>query len=152
HDGCVQVSERRGGGRGGKGVRREVHGPNRGDRSSLRGGDALLEHAPLFSQRRLVTHPRRHTTHPRPDPRACKRVTINVVDEEQPVPANTAVFALLVTEEFGHGQTGQRDAQTVTRRLVHLTVHHRDLRVLEVVLVDNARLDHLVIEVVTFAG
>ena len=58
---------------------------------------------------------------------------------------------LLVAEVLGHRQAGERDAQAVARRLVHLAVHHRDLRVREV-LVDDARLDHLVVEVVAFAG
>jgi len=44
------------------------------------------------------------------------------------------------------------DAQTVARRLVHLTVHHGHLGVRQIVLVDDARLDHLVIEVIAFAG
>ena len=63
-----------------------------------------------------------------------------------------AVLAHFVAEVFGHRETGERDAQAVARRLVHLAVHHRDLGVLEVVLVDDARLDHLVIEVVAFAS
>src|SRR5690606_12166017 len=65
-------------------------------------------------------------------------VTVDVVDEQQ------YVFAFL-TEFLGHGQTGQGDAQTVTRRLVHLTVHHRYL-------VQNVGVLHLVIEVVTFTS
>ena len=59
---------------------------------------------------------------------------------------------LLVAEVLGHRQAGERDAQAVARRLVHLAVDHRDLGVLQVVLVDDARLDHLVIEVVALAG
>src|SRR5690606_11584625 len=50
-----------------------------------------------------------------------------------------------LTEFLGHGQAGQGDAQTVTRRLVHLTVHHRNL-------VQNVGVLHLVIEVVTFTS
>ncbi len=44
------------------------------------------------------------------------------------------------------------DAQTIAGRLVHLPVDHGHLGVGEMVLVDDARLDHLVIEVVAFAG
>ena len=53
---------------------------------------------------------------------------------------------------LGHGQAGQGDARTGARRLVHLAVDQRHLRLGEVLQVDDARLDHLVIEVVAFAG
>ena len=46
----------------------------------------------------------------------------------------------------------EADAQAVARRLVHLAVHHRDLGVRQVLLVDDARFHHLVIEVVALAG
>src|SRR5690606_26025364 len=51
----------------------------------------------------------------------------------------------IVAETLGHGQTGQRHAQTVARRLVHLTEHHRDL-------VENVGVLHLVVEVVALTG
>ncbi len=57
-----------------------------------------------------------------------------------------------VTEGFGDGQAGQRDAQAVARRLVHLAVDHRHLRLAQVLAVDDARFHHLVIEVVALAG
>ena len=80
-------------------------------------------------------------------------VAVDVVDEEQHVAALAAgVRARLVAEVLGHGETGERDAQPIARRLVHLPVHHRHLGVAQRVLVDDARLDHLVIEVVALAG
>ena len=45
----------------------------------------------------------------------------------------------------------QRDAQARARRLVHLAVDERDLRGAQILLVDDAGLRHLVIEVVAFA-
>ena len=65
------------------------------------------------------------------------------------------ILAFLVTEVLGNGQTSQGDTGTGSRGLVHLTEHQRALRTgrgtLLGVLV-NAGLDHLVIEVVAFAG
>ena len=81
--------------------------------------------------------------------RAGLREAEDVVDEEQHVLA-------LVAEMLGDGQAGQADAGARTRRLVHLAVDQRAFgagraAVLLGVLVD-ARFDHLVIEVVAFAG
>ena len=45
----------------------------------------------------------------------------------------------------------ERDAQARARRLVHLSVDERDLRRAEILLVDDARLRHLVVEVVALA-
>ena len=151
HDGGVQVREGRGGRRIGQVVRGHVHGLDRGDRAGLGGGDALLQHAHFLGQRRLVTHRRRHAAQQRRHFGAGQRVAVDVVDEEQHVAA-LAVGLLLVAEVFGHRQAGERDAQAVARRLVHLAVHHRHLRVLELLEVDDARLGHLVVEVVAFAG
>ena len=47
-------------------------------------------------------------------------IPVDVVDEEQHVTA-------LVAEVLGHREAGQRDAQPVARRLVHLAVDHRHL-------------------------
>ena len=70
----------------------------------------------------------------------------DVVDEQQ------HVLILLVAEIFGDGEPGQRDAQTRARRLVHLAVHESDFRRAEVVLFDDARLGHFLVEIVAFAG
>jgi hypothetical protein len=55
------------------------------------------------------------------------------------------VAGSFVAEVLGHGQAGQRHAQAVARRLVHLAVHHRHL-------VEHVRVFHLVVEVVALAG
>jgi len=74
-----------------------------------------LQLAHFFSQCRLVTHGRRHPAQQRRYFGTGQRVAVDVVHEEQHVTA-------FVTEVFRNGQTGQRHAQTVTGRLVHLTV------------------------------
>src|ERR1051325_2434313 len=55
-----------------------------------------------------------------------------------------------VAEVLRHRQPGKRDAQPRARRLVHLAVDERNLRRAQVLLIDDARLRHLVIEVVPF--
>src|SRR5690606_7333732 len=116
-------------------IRRYVYGLDGGDGTGLGGGNTLLQDTHLLSQSRLVTYRGRHTTQQRGYFGTGQGVTVDVVDEQQYVLA-------FLTEFLGHGQAGQGDAQTVTRRLVHLTVHHRNL-------VQNVGVLHLVIEVVT---
>ena len=58
----------------------------------------------------------------------------------------------LVAEIFGDGQARQRDAHARARRLVHLAVDQRALGAFAAALLVDAALDHLVIEVVAFAG
>ena len=63
----------------------------------------------------------------------------------------------LVAEIFGDGQAGQRDAGAGARRLVHLAIDQRAFRAggraVVLVRIDvHLRLDHLVIEIVAFAG
>ncbi|OIQ73067.1 hypothetical protein GALL_452970 [mine drainage metagenome] len=70
----------------------------------------------------------------------------DVVDEEQNVSTR------LVAELLGQRQTRQGDAQTRTRRLVHLTVNKGHFRLRQVVDLDNAGFDHLVVKVVAFTG
>ena len=104
----------------------------------LGGGDALLEHAHLLGQGRLVAHGGGHTAEQRGHLGAGQRVAVDVVDEQQHVVA-------FVAEVLGHGEAGERHAQAVARRLVHLAVHERHL-------VEHAAVLHLVVEVVAFAG
>src|SRR5690606_13222957 len=115
YHGSVKVRE--GGGRRGVGqvVRGYVYGLDRGDRTGLGRGDALLQLAHLFCQGRLVTYGGGHTAEQCRYFGTCQCVTVDVVDEQQYV-------AAFVTEFFGHGQTGQGHAQTVAGRLVHLAV------------------------------
>src|SRR5574343_79658 len=138
HDRRVQVQEGGGRGRVGQVIGRDVNGLDGSDRANLGRGDTLLQTTHFFSQRRLVAHGGRHTAEQCGHFGTGQGVAVDVVDEEQDV-------TTVVTETLGHGQTGQRDAQTVTRRLVHLTEHHRDL-------VENVGVLHFVVEVVPFTG
>src|SRR5690606_11993248 len=119
-------------------VRRYVNRLERGDRTGLGRGDAFLQYTHFLGQRRLVTHRGGHAPEQGGYFRSGQGVAVNVVDEHQYV-------AAFITERFRHGQPGQRDAQAVTRRLVHLPIHQRYL-------VDNAGVGHLVVKVVAFAG
>ena len=119
-------------------IRRYVYRLDRSDRTFLGRSDALLQHAHLFSQSRLVTYCRRHTAQQCGYFSTGQGVTIDVVDEQQ----NVVTF---VTELLGHGQTGQSDAQTVSRRLVHLAVYQCHF-------VQNVGVLHLVVEVVTLTS
>src|SRR5471032_1027414 len=145
HDGRIQVTEGGRWRRVGQVIRWNIHGLDRGDRTGLGRGDALLQTAHFFGQGRLVTHCGRHTAQQCGNFGTGQREAVDVVHEEQ------NVFAF-VTERFRDGQTGQRDAQTVTRRFIHLTVDHRHFGVLWVFQIDHFRVSHLVIEVVTFTG
>jgi hypothetical protein len=139
------VGEGGGGRRVGQVIRRHVHGLDRGDRAHLGGGDALLQAAHFLGQRRLVAHGGRHAAQQGGHFGTGQRVAVDVVDEEEHV-------AAFVAERLGDGQAGQRHAQAVARGLVHLAVDHGHLRLAEVLEVDHARVGHLVIEVVAFAG
>ncbi len=101
-------------------------------------GDALLQLAHLAGERGLVAHGARHAPQERRDLRARLHEAEDVVDEEQ------HVLAALVAEVLGHGETGQTDAQTGARRLVHLPEDERRL-------VDDARFLHLDPQVVALA-
>ena len=74
------------------------------------------------------------------------RETENVVDEEQ------RVGAFGVAEIFGDGQSRQRDAETRTWRLRHLSVNQRGLRFCRLAGLDYARLRHFQPQVVSFSG
>ena len=45
---------------------------------------------------------------------------------------------------------GERDAQTRARRLVHLPVNQRDFRFAQILLIDDARFAHFLVEIVAF--
>ena len=126
-------------------VGRHVHRLERRDRALLGGGDALLQRAHLGGQRRLVADGAGGAAEQRRDLGAGLREAEDVVDEEQ------HVLVLLVAEVLGDGEAGERDAQTRAGRLVHLAVDERDLRRAQILLVDDAGLRHLVVQVVAFA-
>jgi peptide chain release factor 1 len=119
-------------------VGRNVNGLERRDRAGLRRRDALLQHAHLLGERRLIAYGRRHAAEQRRDFRPGERVAVDVVDEHQ------HVFAF-VAEVLGHRETRQRDAQAIAGGLVHLAEHERDF-------LEHARVFHLVIEVVALAS
>src|SRR5450830_1618634 len=123
NDGRIQVSKRGSWRWVGQVIRWNVDGLDRGDRTSLGRSNTLLQLAHFRSQRRLVTHGGRHTAQQRGNFSTGQRVTVDIVDEEQ------YVFTF-VTEAFSDGQAGQRNAQTVARGFVHLTIDHGDLGVL----------------------
>src|SRR5690606_37725337 len=94
HHGGVQVGEGGRGRRVGQVVRWHVHGLDGGDRAHLGGGDALLQAAHFFGQRRLVAHGGRHAAQQGGHFGAGQRVAVDVVHEEQHV-------AAFVTEGLG---------------------------------------------------
>ena len=145
HDGRVEVAEGRGGRRVGQVVRRHVHRLDRGDRAGLGRGDALLQAAHFLGQRRLVAHRRGHAAEQRrhfgarerESGRCCRRRT------GCRVPSSRKLSAIV--------EAGERHAQAVAGRLVHLAEHHRHLRFGQVVRLHHLGFDHLVIEVVALA-
>ena len=130
----VEVRERRGRRGVGEVVGGHVDGLHRGDRALLRRGDALLQLAHLRRQVRLVADGGGHAAEQRRDLGARLREAEDVVDEEQ------HVLALGVAEVLGDGQAGQPDAQARARRLGHLAVDQRGLRLRRIARRDDARL------------
>ena len=127
-------------------VGRHVDGLHRGDRALLRGGDALLQLAHLGGEGRLVADGGGDAAEERRHLGAGLGEAEDVVDEEQ------HVLPLLVAEVLGDGEGREGDAGAGAGRLVHLAVDQHALALREVVLVDDARLHHLVAEVVALAG
>ncbi|EAQ04301.1 hypothetical protein OB2597_09164 [Pseudooceanicola batsensis HTCC2597] len=142
----VEVGEGRGRRRVGQVVRGNVDGLDRGDRPVLGRGDPFLHRAHVGGQRRLVAHGRGNTTQKRRHLRARLSEAEDVVDEEQNVRPGR------VAELFRQRQAGKGDPRARTRRFVHLAVDQGDLGIRQVVRGQNARLDHLVVEVVALAG
>jgi hypothetical protein len=98
--------------------------------------------AHVGGERRLVAHGGRDPAEERGHFGTGLREAEDVVHEEQHVGAR------LVAELFGERQAGERHAHAGARRLVHLAVDQRHLGFLELVDVDDARFDELVVEVV----
>ena len=136
--GGIEVRERRGRRRVGQVVCRDVDGLDRGNGARLGRGDALLEVAHLGSQRGLVANGGRHTAQKGGNLGTGLGEAEDVIDEQQDVLAT-------ITEVLSGGEASQTDAQTRSRRLVHLTVDQASL-------VDNAGLAHLEIKVGTLTG
>src|SRR3954454_1743707 len=115
----VEVRERRRGRRVRVVVGGHVHGLHRGDAVTAGRGDALLEHAHLVGQRRLVTDGARHAAEQRGHLRPRLREPEDVVDEQE------HVLALHVAEVLRHRQRRQSDAQPGAGGLVHLPEDQR---------------------------
>ncbi|CDZ92688.1 Cellobiose phosphorylase (modular protein) [Rhodococcus ruber] len=137
--GRIEVRERRGRRRVGVVVGGHVDRLQRGDRTTTGRGDALLELTHLVRERRLVTHGRRHAAEQRRDLGAGLREAEDVVDEQQ------HVLALDIAEVLRHGQRGQGDAHTRSRRLVHLAEDEGGV-------LEDAHLLHLEVEVGALTG
>ena len=133
------MGERRGRGRVGEVVGRDVDGLDRGDRALLRRGDPLLELAQLGGQVGLVADGRGHPAEQGRDLGARLGEAEDVVDEEE------EVLVHLVAEVLGDRQGRQADPQPGARRLGHLAVDEGRL-------VDDPRVLHLQPEVVALAG
>ena len=146
HRGRIEVRERGRRRRVGQVVGRHVDRLHRGDRALLGRGDALLQRAHVGAERRLIADRRGNAAEQRRHLGARLGEAEDVVDEQQ------HVLALGVAEMLGDGQAGQADPGARAGRLVHLAVNQRDLGLGQVLEVDDARLDHLMVEVVALAG
>ncbi len=163
HHGRVKVGEGVRRGRVGKVVRRDVNCLDGGDGALVGGGDALLENGHFLGKGRLVAHGGRGPAKKRGNLGARLGETEDVVHEEKDV------LAFLIAEILCHREGGEGDAETRTRRLVHLAVAKShfgafggengvaaavEFRVAVLVLLggDNAGLDHFPVEVVSFPG
>ena len=120
-------------------VSRHVNSLEGGNGTAFCRGDAFLQFTHFRSQRRLVTDGGRHTSQQRGDFHTGQRVAINIIDEQE------HVLPFFVAEKFGHRQTGQSDAETHGRGLVHLPEDHYGF-------VDDAGGFHFIPEVVAFTG
>ena len=80
--------------------------------------NTLLKSTHLGLQGRLVTNGGWHTAKQSGNLGTCLRETEDIVDEQQ------YILACLVTEILCHGQSGQSDSHTGSRRFVHLSEHH----------------------------
>ena len=118
---------------------------HRRDRAALGRGDALLQLAHFGRQVRLVSDGARHAAEECRDFRARLREAEDVVDEEQ------HVLPFGVAEVLGDREAGQADAQARARRLGHLAVDQRRLRLRRIARHDDAGLGELEPEVVAFA-
>ena len=146
HRGRIQMRERGRWRRVGQIVRRHVDRLDRGDRALLGRGDALLQRAHVGAERRLIAHRRGNPAEQRRYLGARLGEAEDVVDEQQ------HVLAFGVAEMLGDGQAREPDPGAGAGRLVHLAVDQRDLGLAQVLEVDHAQFDHLVIEVVALAG
>ena len=148
--GGIQVSE--GGGRGGIGkiIGRDVHGLDGGNGSLGSGGNTLLEPTHVSGEGGLVSDSRGDTSEKSGHLRTGLGEAEDVVNEEK------HILALLVTEVLGDGEASEGDAGTGSRGFVHLAVNKGGLGTIRgasgLVNLDDASLNHLVVEIVTLTG
>src|SRR5271170_987388 len=145
HDGRVKVRKGCGRRRVGQVVGGNIHGLKRCDGAALGRRDSLLESSHFGCQRRLVSDRARSASQQRRNLGARLGEAEDVIDEEQ------HILVLFIAEVLGDGEAGERDAKARPRRFVHLSVDQCDLRFVQLVGFDNARVAHLVVEVVAFA-
>ena len=130
----------RGGRRGvGEVVGGHVDRLHRRDRALLGRGDALLQRAHLGAERGLIADRGGHAAEQRGHFRARLGEAEDVVDEQE------HVLAFLVAEVLGEVTPVSATRRRAPGRLVHLAEDQRGL-------LDDARLLHLVLEVVALAG
>lgn len=145
HSGGVQVSEGGGGGGISQIISGHVDGLHGGNGTLLGGGNTLLEGTEIGSEGGLISDGRGNTTEEGRHLRASLGESEDVVDEKK------HILVLLVSEVLSNGKTGEADTGTSAGGLVHLTVHKGGLGTLLVDL-DHTRLDHFVVEIVSFSG
>ena len=138
-DGRVEMRECIRGSGIGEIVRGDIDRLDGCDGSLARRGDTLLEDAHIRREGRLVSDGGWDTPKQGRYLRACLREAEDIINEEKDI-------ALLdIAEVLRHRETRESDARTRSRGFVHLSEDHGGL-------VDDTRVLHLMVEVVSFAG
>jgi len=117
----------------------------RGNRSSLCGSNSLLQGTEIGSQSRLITYSGWNTTEKGRHFGASLGESENVVYEQK------HILVLFISKVLSNGESSKSDTGSGTRGLVHLTVHKGSLRFVRVQM-DDTRLDHFVVEIVTLTS
>ena len=100
--------------------------------------NSLLQSTHFSRKCRLITNRRRNTSD------KCRNLRTGLCKSENIINKQKHVLMLLISEIFSHCKSRKRNSHSCTRRLVHLTVNKRSL-------IDNARLFHFIIKVVTLS-
>src|SRR5215467_15995158 len=145
HGGGVQVCESGGWSRIGQVVRGNVNRLHRRDGSALGRGNPFLKCTHFGREGGLIPDRRWHTAEQRRYFGSCLRKAEDVVDEEQ------HILVLFVTEIFCDRQSGETNAETCARRLIHLSIDQRGFRLREIIRINDLRLLHLVPKVIALA-
>ena len=151
-------------------IRRHIYGLYGCDGTVLCRRDALLHLTHFSGEGRLVAHSRRHAAQKRRYLGSRLRETEDVINKEENVLRSICIPA--VTERLGEGKARECYRRAGSRRLVHLSEHHRHLRLLQFVVINFGKVpmtlfhaleellsvsydsgfDHLAKQVVTLAG